>query len=118
MAIDKVAGLDKVSLHVLGQPVAKLDDVEREMIRSVCESANAQVTKYIEGSAVPESVCEAAVLRLCFYDYHTRYPLKISPETLIHAARRGSPNPLRASGAMALLSPWKRRRAAPCEAGQ
>ena len=118
MAVDRLAGLDKVSLHVLGQPAAKLDDVERETIRSVCVAANAQVSRYIEGSAAPESVCEAAVLRLAFYDYHTRYPLKISPETLIHAARRGSPNPLRASGAMAILSPWKRRRAAPCEAGR
>ena len=103
--------VEAAALHVLGEPLAAASPADRDAIEAITATAVLLVGRFAAGSDIPASVQAAAARRLAFYDYHTRYPLKISPETLIHAARRGSPNPLRASGAMALLSPWKRRRA-------
>ena len=118
MAVDALASMDAVALHVVGRELSELEPVERATVKAVCEAANALVSRYVEGSDVPETVCKAAVLRLAYFDYHTRFPITAAPEVLRVPARRGTLNPLRSSGAMALLSPYKRRHAAPCEAGQ
>ena len=118
MAVDKLAGMDAVALHIEGKPLKDLEPGERAAVKIVCESANLQVSQYAAGSDIPAAVCKAAVLRLAYFDYWTRMPVKVAVETLVIPGRRGSTNPLRSSGAMALLAPWKRRHAAACEAGQ
>ena len=103
--------VEAAALHVVGEPLAKLTPADRDAIEAITESAALLVERYAAGSDIPASVQAAAARRLCFYDYHTRFPTRIAPETLAIPGRRGSTNPLRSSGAMALLSPWKRRRA-------
>ena len=71
----------------------------------------------LRGSEVPESVERSAVLRLAYFDYHARLARRPADGGMLDARfRRDAPlDPLRASGAMALLSRFKTRHAAPCE---
>ena len=103
--------VEAAALHVLGEPAAELAPGDRAAIETITESAVLLVERFASGSNIPAAVCTAAALRMAYFDYWTRMPTKVAPETLAIPGRRGSTNPLRSSGAMALLSPWKRRRA-------
>ena len=60
---------------------------------------------------VPDAIKLAAIRRLAYYDWHTRLARRPADGGMLDARfRRDAPiGPLRASGAMSLLSPWKRR---------
>ncbi len=108
--------LDDVARHVLGKAEADLSDVERAAVTEVRTMAADQVDGYLRGSTVSESVERSAVLRLAYYDYHSRLARRPADGGMLDARfRRDAPlAPLRASGAMSLLSPFKRRSAAVC----
>ena len=103
--------VEAAALHVVGEPLAKLTPGDRAAIEAITATAALLVARYAAGSDIPAAVCNAAALRMAYFDYWTRMPVKVAVETLAIPGRRGSLNPLRSSGAMALLSPWKRRRA-------
>ena len=74
--------------------------------------AVAMVDRYLgESPGVPDAIKLAAVRRLAYYDYHTRLARRPADGGMLDARfRRDAPiGPLRASGAMSLLSPWKVR---------
>ena len=100
MTLDKAAafvGVDK-------QP-------QRDALAVVLDWANEAVARYLAGSPCPDAVVEAAVLRVTYYDWHTRYARRPADGGMLDARfRRDAPlSPLRASGALSLLSPYRRR---------
>ena len=101
--------LDDVVQYVTGQTLADMDLSERAAVESVIGAATALVDRYAAAAGVPDPIRREAISRLAFFDYHTRFPVKVAPESLPIPSRRQSVNPLRSSGAMALLSPWKVR---------
>ena len=94
----------EIAEYVTGQPLADMDLSERAAVESVIGAAMALVGRYVAGAAVPDPVRREAISRLAYFDYHTRMPIKAAAETLPIPSRRQSVNPLRSSGAMALLS--------------
>lgn len=109
MAVD--VPLADVALHLLGKGDGDLSAVERSTVGEVRQMALDAVGAYVGGSTVPETVERSAVLRLAYYDYHARLARRPADGGMLDARfRRDAPlAPLRASGAMALLSPFKRR---------
>ena len=104
-----VVGIGDLSLYVTGKPAADLSDPERSRMADLCAWANALVDRY-SGDDAPEEIKAAAVRRVAYYDHHTRLSRQPPGETLHVRFRRDAPlGPLRASGALSLLSPWKRR---------
>ena len=104
--------VDAVSLHVMGKSYNDLEPSEQPAMTALRDMAVLLVERYASGSDIPQTVQDAAVLRLAYHDYYTRNVSGGERSDLLPLpARRGYLNPLRASGAMALLSPWKRRRA-------
>ena len=103
--------LDKAAVFVLGKTADAMSDTERASLTVLLASANAAVSHYLNGGPAPDAVHEAAVLRLVYFDHWTRYARRpAGGEMLRESFRRDRPlDPLRASGAMAMLSPWKRR---------
>ena len=103
--------VDIVSQHVIGKAEEALTPVERAAVREVRAMACDAVGVYLRGSPVPRSVERSAVLRLAYYDYHSRLARRPADGGMLDARfRRDAPiGPLRASGAMSLLSPWKHR---------
>lgn len=103
--------LDDVALHLVGKADAALSDAERSGVAEARQMAVDQVNAYTRGSTVPESVERSATLRLAYYDYHARLARRPADGGMLDARfRRDAPlSPLRASGAMSLLSPFKRR---------
>ena len=100
-----------VALHLVGKAERDLSDAERSAVTEAHQMAADAVGAYLRGSTVPESVERSAVLRLAYYDYHGRLARRPADGGMLDARfRRDAPlSPLRASGAMALLSPFKRR---------
>ena len=104
--------LDDLGQHVLGKVGGKLTARERADLDSLLAWSVALVDRYLLGSTCPDAVRDAAVLRLCYFDYHVRLTRKPGDGGMLERPPRGvSLSPLKASGAAALLSPWKRRRA-------
>ena len=120
MAVKPQADGDAVSQFVLGKPLGELDHVERMTIKTSCDTANELVRQYVGTDPVPAALCKAAILRLAFFDYWTQHGRRQGDGGGVSLPQRRDMglSPLRASGAAAILSPFKRRRAAPCEAGQ
>ena len=110
MALDEVS-LDKAAQFVIGKPLTDLSDTERATLRVICAWANTAIETYLAGSPCPEPVREMATLRLLYYDFHARYSRRPADGGMLEARfRRDAPlSPLRASGAMAMLSPHKVR---------
>ena len=104
--------LDDVARHLVGKAEADLTAGERSAVEEARQMAVDQVDGYLRGSEVPATVERSAVLRLAFYDFHSRLSRRPADGGMLDARfRRDAPlAPLRASGAMSLLSPWKRRR--------
>ncbi|MCY4633245.1 MAG: hypothetical protein OXG04_01840 [Acidobacteria bacterium] len=102
---------DKAAVFVTGKTEDALSDTERASLTVLLDGANVAVTDYLSGGTAPDAVHEAAVLRLVYFDYWTRYARRpAGGEMLRESFRRDRPlDPLRASGAMAMLSPYKRR---------
>ena len=100
-----------LAVHVTGKPAAELDDGQRAAVADLCDWSNALVDRYLGGSTVPDAIKLAAIRRLAYYDWHTRLARRPADGGMLDARfRRDAPiGPLRASGAMSLLSPWKRR---------
>ncbi len=104
--------LDDVARHLVGKGAADLGDGERSAVTEAHAMATDAVERYVRGSTVPESVKRSATLRAAYFDFHGRLSRRPADGGMLAAGpfRRDSPlSPLRASGAMALLSPWKRR---------
>ena len=110
MAVDTVS-LDKAAQFTIGKPLTDLSDTERATLRVVCAWATEAVSTYLKGSPCPDAVREAATLRAVYFDWHTRYARRPGDGGMLDTRfRRDAPlSPLRASGAMAMLSPYKRR---------
>ena len=109
---------DAVAQYVLGKPLGELDDIERMTVMTSCATANELVRQYVGADPVPVALCRAAILRLSYFDFWTQHGRRQGDGGDVSLTQRRDMglSPLRASGAMAILSPWKRRRAAPCEA--
>ena len=110
MAVNEVS-LDKAAQFVIGKALTDLSDTERATLRVICAWATEAVSTYLAGSPAPAATVEAAVLRLNYFDFWSRYARRPGDGgMLVSRFRRDAPlSPLRASGAMALLSPYKRR---------
>ena len=100
-----------VAGHLLGKSEEKLTAVERAAVVEVKQLACDAVSRYLGSSTAPRSVEKSAILRLAFYDFHSRLARRPADGGMLDARfRRDAPiGPLRASGAMSLLSPWKHR---------
>ena len=118
MAVKTKADGNAVALFVLGKPLDELDDIERLTVVSACNTANELVLQYVGDSPVPAALCKSAVLRMAYYDFWTLHGRRQGDGGGVSLPQRRDMglSPLRASGAAAILSPFKRRRAAPCEA--
>jgi len=104
--------LSHLAMHVLGKQAPDLSDAERDTLGDLLEWANAEIYAYTgTDSMIPEAIRDAAIRRVAYYDYHVRLARRPADGGMLDARfRRDAPlNPLRASGAMALLSPYKRR---------
>ena len=107
MAVD----LPTLAQHVVGKTEDKLSDGERAIMTDLLGWSTALVDRYIGDSPIPEEIRHSAVLRVAYFDHHSRTSRRPADGgQLQQPFRRDLPlNPLRASGAMSLLSPWKRR---------
>ena len=103
--------LADVAQAVIGKSEGDLNVAERATLADLLAWCSALVDRYLAGSPIPADVERAAVLRLAYYDYHVRLARRPADGGMLDARfRRDAPlAPLRASGAMSLLSPWKRR---------
>ena len=103
--------LGDLDVYITGKPAADLDPGQRAALSDLCAWATAVVDRYIGDAPVPDAIKLAAVRRLSYYDYHTRLARRPADGGMLDARfRRDAPiGPLRASGAMSLLSPWKVR---------
>ena len=110
---DPAMRLADASLHIVGKVPANLSDRERADLVMLTAWACHLVARYLGDSPAPEAICKAAALRLAYYDWHARLSRRPADGGQLDqpVKRDLSLNPLRASGAMALLSPWLRRRA-------
>ena len=110
MAVDTMS-LDSAAVFVTGKVLSDLSDTERATLRIICAWSNQAISTYLAGSPCPEPVREMATLRLLYYDWHTRYSRRPADGGMLEARfRRDAPlSPLRASGALAMLSPYKVR---------
>ncbi len=102
---------DDVARHLVGKAESDLSDGERSAVSEAHQMALDAVSAYLRGSTVPETVERSAVLRLAYFDFHSRLSRRPADGGQLDARfRRDAPlAPLRASGAMSLLSPFKRR---------
>ena len=110
---DPAMRLADASLHIVGKIPGNLSDRERSDLVDLTDWACHMVAQYLGDSPAPDSIRKAAALRLSYYDFHSRLSRRPADGGQLDqpVKRDLSLNPLRASGAMALLSPWKVRRA-------
>ena len=110
---DAAMRLADASLHIVGKTPGNLSDRERADLSDLTAWACYMVDRYLAGSPAPEPIRRAAALRLAYYDWHARLSRRPADggQLDLPVKRDLSLNPLRASGSMALLSPWKIRRA-------
>ena len=96
-----------------------LTDEEKQRFTHILDMATAAVNHYIDsgsGSTAPEAVVQGAIIRACYYDWHSRMvgdSRGAAGGNWLRPAL-GARSPLRASGAEAILQPYKRRRAGIC----
>ena len=97
--------------HVVGKTEDKLSDGERSGLTDLLAWGDALIGQYLGDSPIPAAVRDGALRRVCYYDYHVRLSRRPADGGMLDARfRRDAPlSPLRASGAMSLLSPYKRR---------
>ena len=92
-------------------PIAeRFDDQDRRTLDMI-EAADEQATRYLGGGSAPASVLREAIVRMVGYLRDAPAP-NVSQETLgptSFSYATGQLSALRHSGAMALLSPYKRR---------
>ena len=107
MAVD----LPTLALHVVGKDEGKLSAGERSALSDLLAWGDALIGQYVGDSPIPDAVRDGALRRLCYYDYHVRLSRRPADGGMLDTRfRRDSPlSPLRASGALSLLSPYKRR---------
>ena len=100
--------VDDVAQYVTGSPPT---DANRVQMTDLAAWTQAVVDQYCGDSPIPDEVRRSAVLRLAYYDHHTRLSRRPPDGGMLDARfRRDAPlGPLRASGAMSLLTAWKRR---------
>ena len=104
--------LADAALHVLGKVPSELKERERADLDMLTDWACQAVDQYLGGSPAPESIRKAAALRLAYYDHHSRLSRQPADGGMLGRPPRGvSLDPLVASGAAALLTRYKRRRA-------
>ena len=110
---DPAMRLADAALHIVGKKPANLSDRERADLVDLTEWSCMMVDQYLAGSPAPDPIRKAAALRLSYYDWHARLSRRPADGGQLDqpVKRDLSLNPLRASGSMALLSPWKVRRA-------
>ena len=103
--------LDDLIVYVTGKQPAELKPGESAALVDLHGWAVATVDRYLAGSTVPDAIRASAVKRVAYYDYHTRLSRRPADGGMLDARfRRDAPiGPLRASGAMSLLTMWKRR---------
>lgn len=103
--------LPELTVFVTGKTETALSDAERAIMTDLHAWTQAVVDQYIGDSPIPDEVRRSAVLRLAYYDHHTRTARRPADGGMLDARfRRDAPlGPLRASGAMSLLTGWKRR---------
>ena len=103
--------LAEVALHVLGKGEGDLDEARRATLDNLRMVACETVEAYVKGSPTTMAIRTGAVLRYCYYDFHTRLARRPADGGMLDARfRRDAPlDPFRSSGAMALVSPWKQR---------
>jgi hypothetical protein len=111
MAVTEPAGLtvEDLATAILGRPA---DTTEAANLTRVLATADALVENYAR--AAPPAIKREAVTRCAAYLYRIQpgAPRQLSTGAVQQSLwiPRGS-SPLRSSGATALLTPWKRRRA-------
>ena len=103
--------LGDLSLHVIGKQPQDLSERERDLLADLLAWTNAVIYAFVgTDSMIPTEIRDAAIRRIAYYDYHSRLSRQPPGETLQVRFRRDAPlSPLRASGALSLLSPYKRR---------
>ena len=83
-------------------------DANRAQMMDLASWSQAVVRQYAPDA--PEEIQRSAVLRLAYYDWHSRLSRRPGDGGMLGARRRHqSTSPLRESGAMAILSGWKQR---------
>ena len=107
MAVD----LPALALHVVGKTEDRLSDGERASLSDLLAWGDALIAQYLGDSPIPDAVRDGALRRLCYYDFHVRLSRRPADGGQLDARfRRDAPlSPLRASGALSLLAPYKRR---------
>ena len=103
--------LADLATHVAGKAEASLSDGERAALSDLLAWGDALIGQYVGDSPIPDAVRDGALRRVCYYDYHVRLSRRPADGGMLDARfRRDAPlSPLRASGALSLLSPFKRR---------
>ena len=102
--------LADASLHVLGKPLNELKERERADLVMLTDWACSAVNEY--APEAPVEIRKAASLRVVYFDWHTRLARQPADGGMLgRPPRHVSLDPLKASGAAALLSRYKRRRA-------
>ncbi len=107
MAVDLV----DLAQHVVGKDEGALSAGERSGLSDLLAWGDALIGQYVGDSPIPDAVRDGALRRLCYYDYHVRLSRRPADGGQLDARfRRDAPlSPLRASGALSLLAPFKRR---------
>ncbi len=101
--------LGDISLFVVGKDEGALSASERAIMVDLLAWTTALVDQYTTDA--PEDIRDAAIRRVAYYDHHTRTSRRPADGGQLDARfRRDAPlSPLRASGALSLLAPFKRR---------
>ena len=102
--------LADAALHVLAKPPNELKPRERADLVALVDWACSAVNEY--APEAPLEIRKAASLRVAYYDYHSRLSRQPADGGMLaRPPRHVSLDPLKASGAAALLTRYKRRRA-------
>ena len=107
---DPAMSMADASLHVLGKPLNELKERERADLVMLTGWACSAVNEY--APEAPLEIRKAASLRVAYYDYHSRLSRQPADGGMLgRPPRHVSHDPLKASGAAAILSRYKHRRA-------
>ena len=107
--------LADLALHVLGKVPDKLTDRERADLDGLLAWTVELVDQYLHGSTCPDAIRDAAILRVSYYDHHTRTARQPADGGMLDAGFRRDKSYEPATRHRVLwrcLSAWKVRRAA------